>query len=331
MTEVTFFFRKKADGFYSIENLFFAIQKALPNRVKASNYYAKYKNAFFLFPLINGILAYRNRGKINHITGDVNYLALFLPPKRTILTIHDLEIIRRTKGLKRWLIKTFWFSLPVKRAGYITVISEFTKGELLKDVNTDPEKIHVIPDCLTANFPPSKYKFNAKEPRILQIGTKRNKNMFSVIKALSDIPCKLVIIGKLYEKQHKLLKLHNINYENHFNISFKDIITHYQQADFITVASTYEGFGLPVLEANAIGRPVMASNVSAVPEAAGNAALYVDPYDVNSIRDGIKTLIEDEELRNKLINNGFENMKRFSPTEVASKYTDLYNLVLTDI
>jgi glycosyltransferase involved in cell wall biosynthesis len=92
-------------------------------------------------------------------------------------------------------------------------------------------------------------------------------------------------------------------------------------------ASTYEGFGLPIIEANAVGRPVVTSHLWSMPEVAGKSALLVDPYDVASIRDGVLSIIEDAHLRSVLIKNGLENIKRFRLSLIAEQYSALYQEV----
>jgi glycosyltransferase involved in cell wall biosynthesis len=89
-------------------------------------------------------------------------------------------------------------------------------------------------------------------------------------------------------------------------------------------ASLYEGFGLPILEANAVGRPVITSKLYSMPEVGGNAACYVDPYDSADIRAAVSKLIEDSQYRDQLVVNGFRNVERFRPEVVATQYANLY-------
>jgi len=105
------------------------------------------------------------------------------------------------------------------------------------------------------------------------------------------------------------------------------MIRRYEDADIIALASTYEGFGMPILEGQAVGRPVISSNLFSMPEVAGNAACLVDPFDVNSIRAGIIKIIQNDEYRNRLVRDGFENVKRFDPDHIAFQYLDLYQEV----
>jgi len=98
----------------------------------------------------------------------------------------------------------------------------------------------------------------------------------------------------------------------------------YRECDLVVFASSYEGFGLPILEANATGRPVVTSNVCSMPEVAGGAACLVDPFDVASIRAGVNRVLSDPAYRESLIVAGFENAKRFGAARIARAYADVY-------
>ncbi|MCD6556542.1 MAG: glycosyltransferase, partial [Bacteroidales bacterium] len=161
----------------------------------------------------------------------------------------------------------------------------------------------------------------------LQIGTKANKNLENLIPALEGISCKLTIIGKLSEKQTALLKTHEIDYENHFNLPFLVLLDTYKQADIVTFISTYEGFGVPILEAQASGRPVITSNISPMKEVAGEGALLVNPENPEEITSAFNQLITDAELRKDLIEKGLKNVKKYSAKSVADQYYSLYKSV----
>lgn len=325
---VVYFFRKPFTDYFSIEELFGFIQKGLPENIEFSNYYLKRASKGFKNRFLSCFEVIGNQGQINHITGDVHFIAFLMKKRRTVLTIHDLEVLKRLSGMARKIIKLFWFTLPAKRVGYITVISEFTKQELLKEIHINPDKVVVIHDCVAPSIKYVPKKFNTEKPNILHIGTAHNKNLERLIEAISGLPVKLTILGHLKGHHPELLKKHNIEYENYFNLPFQEVVKRYQEADLVSFCSLYEGFGLPIIEANATGRPVITSNRTSMPEVAGDAALLVDPENVAEIREAILKIIHDEKLRNELIEKGLNNVKRFSKEFIGQKFADLYEKML---
>jgi len=247
-----------------------------------------------------------NQGDINHVTGDINYIAIFLRKYKTISTILDLAILHRTNGIKRKILLTIWFKWPVYRSKWVTVISESTKQDLLKNVNCNPDKIKVIYVPVSKSFNRVDKIFNNKCPTIMQIGGAENKNLKGLITAVKDIKCKLLIIGKISEENQQSLKKYNISYVNKVNIALEEVINAYVISDMLFFASTFEGFGMPILEAQAVGRPVITSNILSMPEVGGDAAFYVDPYDFNQIKIAIQSIIENPPLRQGLIKKGFK-------------------------
>lgn len=328
MINITHFMRRPGPRAFSIERLFQDIRNHLPNTCKVRVYQCEnYSKG--IWPRVQNIFgAYRNQNQINHITGDVHYLSYLMDKQRTILTIHDLVLLTRLKGIRWCVIWFFWYWLPIKRCSVVTVISEETKKQLLQHIKCDPQKIHVIHNNVSAEFLPVIKEFNEANPRILQMGAGWNKNVERVAEALAGMHCKLVIIGALSDKQVDILKLNGIDYENHVGITRKALVAQYEECDLVTFASIYEGFGLPIIEANAVGRPVITSNISSMPEVAGEGACLVNPYDVQSIRDGIQKVINDDSYRDQLVAKGLENVKRFNPDVIASKYAELYKTVI---
>jgi len=106
-------------------------------------------------------------------------------------------------------------------------------------------------------------------------------------------------------------------------IEEKDKSALYTMAEAFVFPSLYEGFGIPILEAQQCGVPVVTSNNSSMPEVAGDGAVYVDPYDVSDIANSIERLLVDEELKRNIINAGYENAKRFSWEESAEKLGEI--------
>jgi glycosyltransferase involved in cell wall biosynthesis len=327
--QTVYFFRKaNAPWHHSIEELFDTIISALPQRVSPIRYIMKENSTGLWKRVFNTIDAARHQGEVNHITGDVHYIAILMKKQKTILTIHDLRILSSGGGLRIAVIKFFWFTLPARRVRFITVISEFIKKELVAATGIDSAKVHVVHDCISSNIKPSPREFNTSRPVILQIGTTPNKNLGRVTEALRGLVVKLVIIGKLNEEYSALLIKNEISYENYFNLSYEEVLDKYRNADIVLFASLYEGFGLPILEANAIGRPVITGNNTSLPEVAGDAALIIDAEKTEEIREAVIRLMSDETLRMKLIRNGFENIKRFHPQKIGNEFADIYGQIV---
>ncbi len=318
------FFRKPQSGNISIERLFDYIIKEFPADSTYKIFISTFISRGVFKRLFNIFEAYFRRNDVNHITGDVHFLSYLLPKNKTILTIHDCAVLERLHGIKKYIFYFFWFWLPEKRVSIITVISESTKKEVLRYIKCDEKKIRVIHDCISKEFNPVPKVFDSKMPIILQIGTGDNKNIINVAKALSGITCHLRIIGRLSEQQIIQLTKSNINYTNSFNLSDADIVNEYIKCDVLIFASTYEGFGMPILEANATGRPVLTSNILSMPEVAGNAACLVNPFDIDDIRRGILKILSDELFRGQLVTNGYINAKRFNPKNISNQYINLY-------
>ncbi len=321
---ITYYHRHPQEGKISIERVFKEVRKALPQQINYKVAMSRYPSIGFLPRVYNILEAAFRQGHVNHITGDVHYLTYLLQKKRTVLTIHDCVTLERLHGIRKKVFFVLWYWLPEKRSQIITVISSSTKRELLRYINCNPEKIRVIPDCISEDFKPTPYTFNTQKPRILQVGTGKNKNVNLLAEALESLNCHLRIIGILSDEQIETLTNFRINYSSVANISDKEIIKEYQKSDMLVFASTYEGFGLPILEAQVTGRPVVTSNILSMPEVAGEGALLVDPYDPASVRDGIKEVIESASTRERLIANGMANAKRFAPGIIVGHYLRLY-------
>ena len=274
--------------------------------------------------LVNILEAPSHQGDVNHITGDVHFLSYLLNKKRTLLTIHDCVNLERLSGLRRKLFFLLWYWLPEKRVALISVVSHATKAELLRYLKCDPAKIRVIHDPIFAAFQPCPKPFEVHKPTILQVGTGHNKNLLRVAGALHGISCHLRIIGNLSDEQVAALHNNEIEHSWVVGISDEQVIKEYRDCDMVILASTYEGFGLPIVEAQATGRPVATSNLLSMPEVGGGAACLVDPFDVLSIREGILKIINDPAYRDELVQRGLENVERFRPDRIAAQYLEIY-------
>jgi len=324
--KITYFFRKK-NYEHSIERVFRNVQSSI--NVNYSNNYVPY-NEIRLIKLIKNFLFCRQlRGKINHITGDIYYCMLAMSANNTVITFHDLGILKSNSGLKKYFFYFFWYYFPIKKAKHITCISEFTKKEITEIVKCDPKKISVIHNPISPSYIYRSKNFNSINPRILHIGTRNNKNLERVIEALEGIECHLRIIGKLSIEQNQMLADKNVIYSNAIDLSDDEIINEYIQCDIVSFPSLYEGFGMPIVEAQAVGRVVVGAEIEPLIEVSNRAMCCVNPYDVQSIRDGFISVIASEKLREELIINGLENVKNYTSDAIAAQYMQLYNLIDT--
>ncbi len=272
--------------------------------------------------------AAKRNADIHHIVGDVHYLALSLPGEKLVLTIHDCAVLERVKGWKRELIRQLWFVQPMRRAAVVSTISETTKLQLRRWVGALADKVVVVPNCFGVDFQPDPKPFNTECPVVLQVGTGWNKNVVGVARALIGLSCRFEIVGQLDNLQRADINATGVTYSELGRISDGDLLEAYRRCDLVVFASYYEGFGLPIIEAQAIGRPVVTSSLSSMPEVAGEGALFVDPGSTLSIRGAVNSLLCDERLRTALVEKGYQNVERFRPNVIAQKYAALYESIL---
>lgn len=325
---VVYYHRKQGlPGCFSIERLFQDVRRALPPDMNATTVYCSFHQGV-LGRLANMIMAVFQQGDINHITGDIHYLDFFLCRRRTILTIHDCVSLERSNGIKHLFFLLFWYWIPVRRCSKVTVISTATRDAVLHYTHCSPSKVIVIPDCVSEEFQPKYKEFNVTKPVILHIGGSPNKNLEREVEALKGIPCHFRVIGRLSEVQIGMLQDSDVEFSVASDLSDAEMVDEYRNCDILLFASTYEGFGLPILEAQATGRPVITSRISSMPEVAGDAACLVDPYDINSIKQGILQVLNDMCYCKALVVKGFENVKRFKAKAISRQYVDLYKEIM---
>ena len=197
-TQINLIFRKRNVD-YSIEKVFKPLIPLFEENYVIEKCFMPYYRVSLWSIISNMWFAFCHRKDINHITGVMHYCALLLPKKNTIITIHDLNL--PGVGLKRKILMWLFVQLPVKRANYITCITEATKSELLDECPKASGKVSVIYNPISPEFKYSKKEFDVENPRILHIGTRANKNLERVIEALNGVNCCLVIIGQLSNNQ----------------------------------------------------------------------------------------------------------------------------------
>jgi glycosyltransferase involved in cell wall biosynthesis len=322
--QATVYLRRSQEGYYSIERVFDAVCGAFPGSVTPRISTCRFSSQGVWRRVANMVEAMFRQGDVNHITGDVHFLTYLLRRHKTILTIHDLVSVQRSHGVRKALFLFFWYWLPVKRSAIVTVISEATRDELVRHLRIDPEKIRVVPDCISPSFRASPKVFCQDRPLVLQVGVGANKNLDRVAAALQGIPCRLRIIGRPKQQHIQILRSNGIDFSCAADLTDEQVVEEYQQCDMLVFASTYEGFGLPIVEAQATGRPVVTSGISPMREVSGEFASLVDPLDVECIRKGILRVIRDPEFRDGIIDGGYRNAERFCAHQVAREYEELY-------
>ncbi len=323
---ITHFNRDPRPGNYTFEQLFHSVREELVKHMDVESH----DLPAGMGPLTAIRWARTRAGGLNHITGDVNYLAYGLPPGRTLITVHDLGHYSRTlKGWKKWVYRQFWLDGPLHRVAMLTAISEFTKNELIRLLGIPEEKITVIPDPLLPGFDYSPKESMPLRPIILQIGSGSNKNLSRLIEAVAGLDVRLLLVNRLYDPALKarLVEL-KIDYEQRTDLDYEGLQQAYRDCDILFFASEYEGFGMPILEAQATGRPVITSNLASMPEVAGvEGAILVNPFSIKSIHLGIKRVINDPYLRGNLVAKGQENIRKYTVQNISHQYLELYQIL----
>lgn len=279
-----------------------------------------------------------------------------LPPTlsetRRLLTVHDLSFVRvpetASPRLKAYLDAVVPRS--VRRSQHIIADSQATKKDLIELYNVPEQKVTTILSGVNSHFAPvtdteklkavrARYGIGDK-PFIFSIGTVQpRKNYARLIQALAHIRQQhdviLVIAGgkgwledPIYQTLDHLHMRESVRF-----IGFaddEDLPALYSAARCLAFPSLYEGFGLPILEAMACGTPVLTSNVSSMPEAAGDAALLIDPNDLEDITNSLERLLWDEMLRAILQQRGFERVRHFTWERAAGEIAQVYENLLAE-
>lgn len=328
MIKVNYFYRNQNLG-HSIEKVFNVLVEELAKNVKAVKFLMPSSRSLPLDFIKNGYYTFQNRNRngINHITGHIHEVVFGLIGCKSVITIHDLVFLDNVKNpFKRFYKWLFWLYFPVKLADRVVCISTQTKNNILKYINA--KNLTVIYNPIDPKIVFSPKEFNKEKPVILHIGAGWNKNLENTILALYGISCHLRIIGKIDKNIQQLLVDKNIVYSYAQNLSDEEIIEEYKNCDIVSFPSIYEGFGMPIIEGQAKGRVVLTSNIEPMIEVGANAAHYVNPNDVQSIKSGFIKIIENDNYRSQLIENGLENIKRFQVEEIAMQYMELYKTLI---
>lgn len=331
---VIHFQRKPRPGFnFSIEGIFENLRGSLKDKIVFTIAVCSRFNDGYLSKLFNIIEAASRQKKnaVSHITGEVHFLNLLMRKKNVLLTIHDCRFMERKTGIQKKMIGWLYLKAPIRKAAFVTAVSETTKHAVIGYTGCAAEKIKVIPVPVNNIFKPLPKAFNKERPVILQVGTAENKNLSRLIEAVRDVQCRLVIIGNVAPADMEKLNRYGIDFRIQLNLSDTQLYHEYANCDMLAFVSTYEGFGMPIVEANCVERAVITSNISSMPEVAGDAACLVDPFDVASVRKGLLKIMNDDAYREQLIASGRRNRQRFSSEAIAGAYYELYKTMVEQL
>ena len=321
MLIVTHFYREPRKTGLSIEGIFKSVKECLTNRAEIRDFYCDGT----LSRLQNTKRAGKFASDVNHITGDVNFLAMGLRGKKTILTVHDLGFYENPvhSRLVKLVYHLFWFYLPLKYVDIVTVVSDFTKQRLIKYFHFPEDRIRIIPDPVKKVF-----RFSAKEklnaqPVILMMGTGKHKNLDNLIEAAKGTNFHLDIIGWPAKDELEKLNYYNIAHTVFSGLSDEEVYQRYVACDVLFMASHYEGFGMPIVEAQCVGRPVITSNIGAMLELGKGSAILVDPNKPVEIREAIES-VQERELYDDLVAKGRVNAAKYDYKIIAEQYLAVY-------
>ncbi len=278
-----------------------------------------------------------------------------LPPLaqcKSVVTIHDVIHLLFPQYLPSRLAYAYaraslWAA--VRRSDRILTVSETSKNDILRRFKVAAEKVVVIYNAIDERFnvEPSeeqvervRQRYQLDEQFVLYVGNiKPHKNLERLIEAFDLLRrggfehLRLLIIGdeiSKYPALRRTVHVHKLHKSVRFLgfVPIETLAVLYRLADVFVFPSLYEGFGLPPVEAMASGAPVVTSNVSSLPEVVGEAALLVDPYDPESIADGMRQVLTDDALRETLRARGFAKAQQYSWQRSVEQVHRIYMEVL---
>ena len=278
------------------------------------------------------------------LSGELPVNKLSVP---TVVTLHDVICVRYPQFFKPLdrKIYTKKFTQACKDADKIIAISKQTADDIIHYLNADPSKIEIVlQGCdkafhtqpTTEEIAAAKVKYNLPDKFIINVGTiETRKNLVTVIKALKEIPkeVQLIALGRATPYMNEVnAAIKEMGVEERVrvihNATFRDFPAIYKQALALTYVSVFEGFGIPVLEGITVGTPVITSNISSMPEAGGDSALYVDPNNQHQIAAHINTLINNPAAAAEIIEKGYKYAAKFSEQKVTDNIYNVYNQLL---
>lgn len=256
--------------------------------------------------------------------------------KNKVVVLHDITFIRYPKTFVRSFRLFYRFLMPItlKTSKMICSVSDFSATEISNYYHYPKEKISVLYNAIGGNFKPVLESPCNSEKYILAVSSvKENKNFSFILKTFEAVlekenDVKLYIVGDLNAKSFNSINIDWIKNNPKVcilgRVTDDELIRLYSNAIVFLFPSLYEGFGIPVLEAQACGCPVIASNTSSLPEVLENSALLLPPNDTSLWQNAIIELCQNGKMRRKFIERGFENIRRFSWQKSAEKMVSFF-------
>ena len=261
-------------------------------------------------------------GAITRLRPDIFWSPGFIPPAISripfVITIHDLIHLQFGSQAQKLYYNSVIRPLS-KKAFRIVTVSEYSRREIINWTGLNEDQVAVALNGVSSQFTVDGPRLNVGRPYLLYVGNRRkHKNLDRMVRAFAasqisqdivlalsgDPDGQLVTLAKQVGVADRLLFLGKVD--------DKDLSSVYRGALGLVFVSLYEGFGLPTLEAMSCGTPVLTSNITASVEIAGDAAICVDPYNIDDIAQGIDRLINDVELRKALHTAGIERARTFT-------------------
>jgi glycosyltransferase involved in cell wall biosynthesis len=268
---------------------------------------------------------------------------------RRVVTIHDLTffLLPERYPTTRRVYFQVMTRLSARVADAVIVPSEAVREDVVRILELSSERLFVVPEAAGAAFHPQdavaieavRRRYGLEGPFLLSVGSlEPGKNRERLLQAFARLRARglthaLVVAGQRawrYEGEAPLAQRLGLADSVRFlgHVPQADLPALYSAADLFVFPSLYEGFGLPTLEALACGTPVVASNVSAVPEVVGDAALQVSPLDVEALADAMERLLRDDSLRSDLRERGLKRAAQFSWEKAARQTVEVYHRVV---
>ena len=321
--KILYIYREKEKREHSIEAVFDTVAKSMEDF--GHDVYKWYKPVSWKQTFCEIYKLRKKKFDVYHITGDVNYLWLFFPWNKTTMTCHDIGMYKNhPKTLIRILYVFISFILSSYFLKKITAVSLLTKNDLIHYLHINKNAVQVIPNPLSLPLQKKTKKFNKDCPTILQIGSGWHKNLEGLLESIKDIKCHVEIVGQPEEENMKRLKNYGINYTISHHISVQELIHKYEESDILYFVSRSEGFGMPIIEAQTVGRVVLTTDREPTKSVSNGAALLFDPEDHQAIHDGLIKIINNDELREQLIINGYLNADKYKPEYISKLYELFY-------